>query len=471
LIEMPLHHDSVENLTNNKHVSRLVFGRFASSEESSCLILVFLRNDGTEGFNRFREQLEAGIDTISAPLCLLLSREDSQRRRFTDSLTLQLNRDALVEMLGQCCSAEDTISNGTIAGVVIDVDNYDTIRVTEGSTRRNALNKNVSEVMYAVTGVDPKTPTSGLPHLFRVSEGRFFIWAESSESAKALSTRLRAAFDTRQKTSKELFTVSMITGEIPHSPNPQYVLDCLNNAVRYLRKRGLTATTVSFEGIPRKSLMASEGAVDEHDYDPFAIISRAVNDQSTGLLTAKGESSTSFAAFFDDGRIVAASTGSIRGYLAVIEFLTGFAVIVESEFDHDASLSALGPWSSALLNGEVKRPVEWIVDKSVSIIGASEQAKLTLGRTNHTVFPLLKPTEYGRLNDLEKHEAYCDVDELTVCKEMMEYADGSRTLQQLFDYSHEVPMALKWHCAKMLKDSGFIRISAFKAHGGISSRN
>ncbi len=481
IIELTIKPAAAENLTDLNHVTRLALVRAAKSAESTCIILAFLTTSSLDKQTRFKQCLEAVVDSVSSTLAVLLKNEDIRRRLLTDSLTFMLNRDALLEMLRSTVKSaiQTSIAEGSqalepavkIAGVLVEVDEFDTVHSPLGALHCDSIAKRVCEVICSVTGVRAGEPTTCFPYSYRISGGRFFIWTDATETARALTTRLRASFEERSRSErKPLYTVSLIAGEIPLTElDAVRMLGTIENALSYLRERNISGATTTWDAIPRRFFNRTTSGTCRQIFDPFAVIELFAADESTGVLTVQSRSSAPFRAEFENGKLRFATTGDIMGDQAIIEFLTNFT---EADFDFQPGTKLALPASKqgTMPDTTVNQPIEHLLERAACVLEHYEQDKLALGRSSLTVFPLIKPADHDKLMSLKHMNAPCDDEELAVCREMMKSADGNKTLQHLFDNAGAIPQAVKWRCARLLRDNGFIRVTAFKAHGGISSR-
>lgn len=439
--------------------SEIVFAMpLVFSDRVLGLILVGAKGK-PEPLGKLKRALRNSGSIIGAALYRALVAEEIIEAQRRDKLTGFLNRTALEETLAPLDK------EAGVSMLLIEGNNF--VRFNESLGRAVA-----DELLKALaTVVRSGVRNNEEQCLFRVAAAQIALLLEDVDpiTLMRVAERIKGAVERKYGWPGDVstWTVSIAVVEASLGIDGPRLLTAGEDTILYMRQQGLANRILATKELPKsfatRKTVGIAGSLES--FDAAEVLNSVGLSGSTGVLKITRPSGPEFWAFIEDGGIIKARVGKLRGDSAVVELLSMFddGDFKFSETSPEAlvgtvdDVSKLGKsYAISGINGLLKRGAQAqnLISAARSLIPRNQlYAKVVDGANN-----------YKHWEDLRSLDVPPTEDELKLMVQILRLANGTHKLSEIFAMLDDVPSPSLWHCAALLIQHDFMRLNSLKIY-------
>lgn len=392
---------------------------------------------------------------------VVLYEEELEAAR-TDPLTGLRNKKFFYEIMPKVFQrASVNPQANPISLMMMDGDHFKSINDTYGHQVGDLMLQDLAKTIRQCIRTQDSLEASSGPgdYLIRYGGEEFIIVMENTDGPKACAVAERIREAIAQKTDWPggiaQWTVSIGVSTYPvDGKNTDEILLKADTALYYVKEELGRNKVCHSNQVPKsfKSAKVSANIGGELGvFDPAALLQSLATAQKTGVLTVQGPDGRQLWTLFDTGRPIQARLGKVGGNNAIVEFISTFE---EGNFnfqekggsgkDTQTKLPKLDPAFN------ISKPTEMLLMSGALAQDNYNAAKKYISTLDIYIRPVEDTDFEQRWEAMQQVSDPPMPDELALMTTLIEQADGTKTLGQIFRSMEGITTAHFWRCAGML---------------------
>lgn len=424
--------------------------------------LVIFANGNNESLPGLRRTLKSTAQIVARAAYRTRLAEELEETQRRDKLTGMYNRSALISHLDDC---GDDMSVGL---VVVEGCGFKELNDKLG---RDVADQLVIALSQTFSSCARKRENDSL---YRVAGAQFAILLKGVQDTivMRIAERIMSALQARTSWPGDMATwsISVAVAASSDCESPKKLLNAADDVLLYLRQNNSEGRLLSASQLPssflsqrRTNTVGLSGSL--VGFNPNDVLRSASLAASSGIVRVTPKTGQEFWAFFEAGKLQKAKLGKLQGDNAVIEFITTFEegdfIFKEATVE---SLTGTADDVSRLGRSYSTQDLEEVLLDAAMAQDNLNRAHALIPTVNRYVMATPQSQSATAWTALETGVNALSEKELALMKEMLKFCLGQFKLSEVFQKLDSYPTAHLHHCAAMLLQEQFIRLSSLKVY-------
>lgn len=428
---------------------------------------VYFNTEGQTVHERLRV-LRNVVELASRSLYQVIIYEEELEAARTDPLTGLRNKKFFYEIMPQAFDrAALNPEQNQLSLIIMDGDHFKDINDNYGHQIGDQMLQDLAKTLRTCVRADD-TEHRGGPgdYLIRYGGEEFLIVMECTDSKRAIEVaeRVRQAVETKSDWPGGIakWTMSLGIATYPQDgKNADELLGKADAALYYVKEELGRNKVCHTQNVPKSFKSAKQAAVIGGElgvFDPAALLQSLATAQKTGILTVQAKDGKQLWILFEGGKPVQARLGKFAGSQAIVEFVTTFE---EGNFN----------FQEKVMSGKETMTKLPKLDDTFNVVKGLERCLMdgALAQDNYNAarsvissadlfIRPVTPVEFAaRWQALGQLPEPPTPEEFNIMSEVVQRADGSTTLQNIFRALDGIPTATLWRSSALLVQHGLVQ--------------